>query len=1079
MGETPQEVLNRILFHLRSSQPEERLSALQELEGLNYSSEAILLVLEQMALKDPDETARSTAYRALESTPHRFIRKQTSHLSLRERQLILGELESWKLFDLIRPDEADVLKQRYNFDLTPAPVKKAEVSSIGTPTAPETPPAPPAPPAPRPTLTQTLLSETSIKIALYLGAFMVIAAAAILAALVEAARLPILLAVTLGFGVAAALTRDRLPQPSFVLFIVFSCLLPFDAAVLKDLLLLTDSLENLYWSVTYLILAGIWIFAAWFYISRFFSLATLVALDLAIIYFANAFHLKTEASLFGLSIVELLALTAVQWLMKWKDKKFALPLFGLATFQTLIVAFLLTSFSIIRVADSSSLSINDFWNGYWLVNVFSWLAISAFFVYANSLFPFPLFPWAVTFFLLPIPWSILQPFAPQPIVFIIFIGLSGGIYALASERIRESKSDQVRPYHYPLLIESYLPLCVAWLWGALKDVTYGFGVALGITIIFVILTIRKPRVLPWTTALIAALTTYFSFFALPFIQTFDILPEYLVAIAAFALLVPDLFLQADFTANRTLRWPPRILGALLFALTLFYVAYGDFHSAGERAIVLILFALLALGYALRHKKLALVYIFTALLPFAVLETLDQWNITQWLPALTALAVIYYLAGFFFRNFLRKPLRYSALFLGTFAMTIGLFDTETQGLGWYSLVIALLFAIEQYQYKNSWMEAGIFVFASLAWWMILDQFDVKELGYNWIGISAIWVALDLTIKLTYREPRHLKDIAAIGSIVIAAGTAVYLMWTGVDSPHVAAIGFDVFTVLFLVNALARRSPKLGYSATAAAPLAIFFTLRDLGQTRWLFPLITSAIFLYVIGYILRRRADKISPTHPLIGWDATLLNSGLGLGTLLSISAPAEGSGLEAAIPVALAATLWTAEAFARRNVWLGFPSNGLYLMAYFMILASLNVNEPQFYSVGAAALGLLMHYLLVRTGSRNGAFLTGMVSQLVLLSATYIQMFSTQRLVFFVVLFFQGLVVLVYGIVIRSRSLVITPIIFVVLGVMTVVYTALKGISTVLLIGCTGIVLLMLGILAVVLRERLTKIGERFNDWQA
>jgi len=48
---------------------------------------------------------------------------------------------------------------------------------------------------------QTLLSETSIKIALYLGAFLVIAAAAILAALVEAARLPILAAVTIGFGI--------------------------------------------------------------------------------------------------------------------------------------------------------------------------------------------------------------------------------------------------------------------------------------------------------------------------------------------------------------------------------------------------------------------------------------------------------------------------------------------------------------------------------------------------------------------------------------------------------------------------------------------------------------------------------------------------------------------------------------------------------------------------------------------------------------------------------------------------------------------------------------------------------------
>jgi len=62
---------------------------------------------------------------------------------------------------------------------------------------------------------------------------------------------------------------------------------------------------------------------------------------------------------------------------------------------------------------------------------------------------------------------------------------------------------------------------------------------------------------------------------------------------------------------------------------------------------------------------------------------------------------------------------------------------------------------------------------------------------------------------------------------------------------------------------------------------------------------------------------------------------------------------------------------------------------------------------------------------------------------------------------------------------VITPIIFVVLAVVSVVYSALKGISTVVLIGCTGLILLMLGILAVVMRERITKMGERLGDWNA
>jgi hypothetical protein len=214
-----------------------------------------------------------------------------------------------------------------------------------------------------------------------------------------------------------------------------------------------------------------------------------------------------------------------------------------------------------------------------------------------------------------------------------------------------------------------------------------------------------------------------------------------------------------------------------------------------------------------------------------------------------------------------------------------------------------------------------------------------------------------------------------------------------------------------------------------------------------------------------------------GWNEVLIYSGLGVGVLTAMGAPLQG-GLDASIPVAIAATLFAAEAFAKRNVWWAVPANLFYLMGYFMILLELEVDEPQFYSVGAALLGMLMHYLLTRAGSRIGAFLAGMLSQLVLLGTTYIQMVSTGRLLFFFVLFAQSMLVLVYGLVQRSRSLVLTPIAFAVVGVMTVVYSALKGLGPVILIGSTGLVLLMAGIVAVLLRERITRLGEQLSDWK-
>jgi hypothetical protein len=49
----------------------------------------------------------------------------------------------------------------------------------------------------------------------------------------------------------------------------------------------------------------------------------------------------------------------------------------------------------------------------------------------------------------------------------------------------------------------------------------------------------------------------------------------------------------------------------------------------------------------------------------------------------------------------------------------------------------------------------------------------------------------------------------------------------------------------------------------------------------------------------------------------------------------------------------------------------------------------------------------------------------------------------------------------------------------TVLYNALKDLSLVFIIGIAGLILLGLGILAVVMRERITDMAERFSDWDS
>jgi hypothetical protein len=293
----------------------------------------------------------------------------------------------------------------------------------------------------------------------------------------------------------------------------------------------------------------------------------------------------------------------------------------------------------------------------------------------------------------------------------------------------------------------------------------------------------------------------------------------------------------------------------------------------------------------------------------------------------------------------------------------------------------------------------------------------------------------------------------------------------ESDLTATFGFLIYALLWLTVSLLYKSSTLFYAFTLTVPLFAAFLFRNFDFDKWIHPVIMIAFAYYCIGFVLRGLGR-------LKGWDSTLLYSGLGLGVFVSLASPILG-GVDASIPVAAAATLWAVEAFSKKSAWLAFPANGLYLMSYFILLNELNVQEVQFFSIGAALIGLIQHYLLTRSNSKSGAFAMGMLSQFILLGTTYIEMINKNDLSYFFLLFLQSLAVLIYGLVIRSRSLTFFPIGFAILGVITVVYSALKDVGAIFLIGCTGIILLGLGILAVLLRERIAKLGEKLSDWEA
>ncbi|NWF64172.1 MAG: hypothetical protein HXY38_07695 [Chloroflexi bacterium] len=1068
------EKLDKVLSELTSGDNSVVWQAVETAREIEFSSEAIRRRLEILATKSGDKKIRENALAALASPANRAVQKllNPGKLDRVTRYVILQEIEEWTKNKLIETHIADVLRRRYDFDfdVTPqTPPKPASAQpAVATPKAetpaPAAPPRSQVPPEPRPTLLQTLTSESAIRIYLYLGAFFVIAAAAILGAVVPELRLPILILGTFIFGGLAVAIKKRLPQPGFALFIIFSFLLVITANSLEETMRaafnLTANFTDAYWVVVFIIMALIWAGSAWLYESRLFSVTAFGSLILAAFRLGGLFEVEFVYYTLLTGFTALMGLAGTWLLKKWKDNKFALPLFFAA--QVLQLINLAASLSIFGI-DTFNPSSENLLN---LVAFATWALAGIFYILSEGLYPFFAFPWLAAATLIPMPWFVTATFDLKSLGAAIVLLVWGSGLAVISEPL--VRFEKLKKYGLPVLLASMPSLALALFTGFVHETWLGFIIAAGIAFLFAALHILQPRWWLWGLALLNASIAYFAFFQLDFIKALDVFFGYQLVGITILFLLPDLFLKKDWSLSLPWRLPLRIFGAaFLFAASLLLLTQNKSGHIAANYFVLTLFCT---AYALAYRKSYLAYLPAAYLPLAVVYALNAFHFDAWLPALTALAVLYYFAGTVIRKHEKwgNTLRYSGMALGAIFSFAALILTKETG-GWYALIAGLLFIAETYLSRNGFFELGAPVLFTLGIFLILRDFDVEQASYHLLAYSLVWLLADLLAHLALTNPRPLSIIVRLIGGMLALTNYAFLF--AEQDAWIPVIGFGIYALLFLTISLLYRQPNLLYAFTLTLPLFVTFLFRAFNITKWVHPVIAVAMAYYALGTFLRAM-------NRVKGWDQSLLYSGLGVGVIASIGALILG-GLDASIPVAIAATLWAFEAFAKRNAWLAFPANGLYLLAYFIILFNLNVNEPQFFSVGAALFGLIQHYLLTRAESKTGAFIMGMFSQFVLLGTTYIEMLNKNALGYFFLLFAQSLVILIYGIVIRSRSLTLFPIGFAALGVITVVYSALKNIGTIFVIGCTGILLLMLGIAAVLLRERIAKLGEQFSEWKA
>ncbi|MBN1429370.1 MAG: HEAT repeat domain-containing protein [Anaerolineae bacterium] len=1083
-----------LLGILRNPDSIERLNAAQALGQVDISNQHIVQAIERVAVSDPDPMVRQAALEALSAPAHQRVQWQCFKQSLNPvpPSRMQREIDEWARSELIPAETATLLKQRY-------PLQEPSVPPQASPTT-APPPAPPVSPAPaqsparQPTLSQILLSETSIKVALYMGAFFVVAAGFIIAALVEVARLPILSVVTLLLlGSSLALMR-RLPMAGFVLYAAGGLMIPIDARVLEDLLHLTNTQAGSLWCVTYIFSALIWIAGTWRMRSRLFSLLAFIACTLAA--YNLRLWLDSEHWCLLLGTSTLLGLAGAWLLRRWDGNKLFWPLFVIAQIQQAVLLLASIGRAFAMAIDSRSTQSLS-----WLDIAGLWLVSTLFYIASDLLIPpsksnsgdtksveISIFQLLSVFCLAIVPLVAVQAFSPTLRVFGVVAWIWGGLFALAGEGLCLAGKKKLNSYGFYGLLAS-APLL---LLGILVEQSVGLRVFYwaGAATLYTGLAIRQIRWPIWSLAVVAWTAAYLTGFSLPAIESLGLFIGFILIVPMAVYLMFDLFGRKHFSLSRHWTLPVLIMGILLVVVTGYVTIISFMREPGNVALTYLMMAAFLTIYAVLDSQVvfwaaALVTAYVGYLAMLQLDGVARLELFPgflYLPPAIAYLLIYRIIRY--QSVLKPAWWQSSLSIGGMAGAIDI--TLALTTRWQPGNVALtcllwavvlgVFTLIETERVLWWSGTLVMLYAGYLAGSSIDAVVSRGIfsGYIHLIPAVVFLSIDLAARRLLNAgtgwttpPRALGAIAGL----VTSGFAISSL---VDAPERGAIVFTIFAVYFTVYAVLDSRQWVTYLATGAGALAYFFFLMsvDRPDPRWAMPFTFFATGYYLLGLVL-----TLSPLGRNFALSRPLQLSGIFLGSLVSLIAFFQG-GLAGVFGIALVATCLAIEALRQRNVWLGYPTNFFYLLSYFLILRELKVDEPQFFAIGAAMLGLFMHYLLVRNQSKGAAFITGLLSQLILQSTSYIQMVATQDLKFFMLLFFESIVVMIYGLVIRSRSLLFVPIAFLILGTGTVAFTILKGVSTAAIIGSTGVVLLMLGILALLMRERLTRWAEVLNTWQ-
>lgn len=691
------------------------------------------------------------------------------------RALLLQEIETWRQEKLISDSLAAALRRRYQ----PPPASLPESVSAENP-SPQASPLPgrgenfssAAAPRPSASLSQTFTSETFIKTALYLGAFFVIAAALILAALVETLRLPILTVVGLSFGGTALLLKKRLPQPSFILWLVFTALGWISASVLADLLSLSGQSLLLFWLLTYFALTLVFIFSIWLYRSRFYSLLSFLTLGLGAYAFAEFWQRPDTLVHASLALACLLALALVKLLTAWFDEKFARPLFWLAQAGELAVLWFTLGRVMYFLFQPAFLHV-------WWPLLLAWGLALIFYLLSDALLPLGIFPFVQAGTLLFWPLLVLEQMPPA------CQGFAWGHWGWGLTLAALGEGAVRLPWRFPSRLTRFWPLAAlplfftAAVWplfcsdNALSSLLFGLA-ALACGLLF----LSRHRWWVWAAALVFFQAAYLLAFTVP-AWPFTRVPSTAQLTLLFALLaLPDLLWRGSAPPRPDWRWPQRLFVVWL-AFALLSLAFSNYSRPNLSAPAFLTLALVALAYALRLRRPWFTLGAGSAGLLALGASLSDWRFEQTFPLFTAYIFAWDLLSYAFLRRLPRwslSLRFGALAWGILLTASALFASSgpTSNLV-YGLGVALfawLFVLEAFARAPA-LELFVYPLLAAAFWFLTSTHTA------WPGQILAQSMLMLGTETLFSRlspfPRPWKSLPlTLGSLLMAL--SVWILFT---------------------------------------------------------------------------------------------------------------------------------------------------------------------------------------------------------------------------------------------------------------------------------------------------------------